>query len=345
MCKYTYSKEIIIKFEEILTQKTTCMAVIGIDVGGTKIAAAAFGDSGELYAKKTKLLKGREGDQVGELIAKIINDIYAKIPDQKIDGIGICVPGIYYTKTDTVWAPNIPGWDNYPLVSCLNGRLDEKLKGVDIVVGSDRSCYILGELWKGAAVGCDDAIYIAVGTGIGAGILVDGRIIHGANDIAGATGWMALQYPYQEEYIPVGCFEYYASGNGIATQMHRALRCVRNYNGCLKGKEIADVTSHDVFEAYSKGDHLAAKVLDKAVEMWGMATANMVSLFNPQKVIFGGGVFGPARMFIRRIYDEACKWGQPISMEQVEFCPSKLQGGDAALLGAAYLVIRNKNRL
>lgn len=321
------------------------MAVIGIDVGGTKIAAAAFGNSGELFVKKTKLLKGREGDDVGILIAKIINDIHEKIPDESISGIGICVPGIYYKKTDTVWAPNIPGWDNYPLRESLLARINKDLSvklNNNIIIGSDRTCYILGELWRGAAIGCDNAIYLAVGTGIGAGILIDGRIIHGANDIAGATGWMALQYPYQEEYIPVGCFEYYASGNGIATQMHRALRCVRNYNGVLKDKPINEVTSHDVFDAYSKGDHLAAKVLDKAVEMWGMATANMVSLFNPDKIIFGGGVFGPARIFIKRIYDEACKWGQPISMEKVEYCASKLTGGDAGLLGAAFLVLHDK---
>ena len=298
------------------------------------------------------LLDGKEGDDVGILIAEIINLIYNKLPKDSIEGIGLCVPGIYYTKKDTVWAPNIPGWDDYPLKKNLIKRLDKDLlksltnnNELNISIGSDRTCYILGELWKGAAVGCDNAIYLAVGTGVGAGILIDGRIVHGANDIAGATGWMALQYPYQEEYIPVGCFEYFASGNGIATQIQRALRCVRNYNGVLKDKPIHLVTSHDVFDAYEKGDHLSAKVLDKAVDMWGMAAANLVSLFNPDKIIFGGGVFGPARMFIRRIYDEACKWGQPISMEQVEFCPSQLSGGDAALLGAAYMSLRNlKNK-
>ena len=97
-----------------------------------------------------------------------------------------------------------------------------------------------------------------------------------------------------------------------------------------------------MFDAYAQGDHIATKVLDKAVEMWGMGAANLVSLFNPEKVIFGGGVFGPAAAFIRRIYDEACKWGQPISMQDVEFCASELQG-ESALLGAAYMAIRATN--
>jgi glucokinase len=246
------------------------------------------------------------------------------------------VPGIVYDKTDTVWAPNIPGWENYP----LKGRILEAVGDprLRVKIDTDRTCYILGEKWRGVAKGCDNAIYLAVGTGIGAGILIDGRVLHGVQDIAGATGWMALQYPYTEEYIPVGCFEYYASGNGIATQARRALRCARNYDGLLSRKPIDEITSYDVFDGYEKGDHIAIKVLEKAIEMWGMGTSNLVSLFNPEKVIFGGGVFGPARQFIRRIYNEACKWGQPIAMRDVEYCASGVEG-DAALLGAAYSVI------
>ena len=149
------------------------MAVLGIDVGGTKVASAAFGVSGELFAKEVMLLDGREGDDVGKLIAQIINEIYKKLPNEGIEGVGICVPGIYYTKKDTVWAPNIPGWDNYPLKENLINRIDKDLlksleneDGYNITIGSDRTCYILGELWKGAAVGCENAIYLAVGTGV-----------------------------------------------------------------------------------------------------------------------------------------------------------------------------------
>ncbi len=98
-------------------------------------------------------------------------------------------------------------------------------------------------------------------------------------------------------------------------------------------------TSYDVFSDYGK-DPIATRILDKAIQLWGMGAANLVSLFNPQKVIFGGGVFGPAVQYIGRIYAEARKWGQPISMRDVVFCASEV-GGDAALLGAAYLGIMN----
>ena len=302
------------------------MAIIGIDLGGTKISAALFSRSGELLEKEYRLLKGATGSAVGVAVAETVLALREKRRDLTVESVGVCVPGIVYSKKGTVWAPNIPGWDNYPLLGDLQAVLNDS--SIHIAIESDRTCYILGEAWQGAARGCSDAIYLAVGTGIGAGILLDGRIIHGANDIVGATGWMALEPPYKEEFVPVGCFEYYASGNGIGNQAK-----------LLYGDPSK--TSYDVFADYGK-DPRATQILDKAIQMWGMGTANLVSLFNPQKVIFGGGVFGPAVQFIDRIYAEARKWGQPISMRDVIFCASEV-GGDAALLGAAYLGILHTN--
>lgn len=316
------------------------MAVIGIDLGGTKVAAAIFDANGRILARKNALLAGRTGEQVGDLINEVILALQSEHMTEVFQGIGVCVPGIVYSRTDRVWAPNIPGWDNYPLKAKIKSILNNPK--IPVCIESDRTCYILGEVWQGAAQGCENAIYLAVGTGIGAGILLDGRVIHGANDIVGATGWMALEYPYREEFIPVGCFEYYASGNGIGTNARRLLQENPTYQGPLRQKPLEEVTSHDVFAVYDQQDAIAVAALDKAVQMWGMGTANLVSLFNPEKIIFGGGVFGPAVRFIDRIYQEACRWGQPISMKDVQYCASQV-GGDAALLGAAYLVLRSFN--
>ena len=312
------------------------MAIIGIDLGGTKIAAALFADSGVMKKKIVRLLNGATGYAVGKLVVEIIGELQQNENDEVIAAVGICVPGIVYSKKGTVWAPNIPDWDDYPLKQQIVNEFPHLVVNIE----SDRTCYILGEIWKGAAQGCDNAIYLAVGTGIGAGIILDGHIVHGANDIIGATGWMALQSPYTEEYDACGCFETYASGNGIGYQARKLLSQSHNYAGILSRKPIEEVTSHDVFSAYNEQDPIATQVLDKAIEMWGMATANLVSLFNPEKIIFGGGVFGPAVRFIPRIYAEACKWGQPISMKQVEYCASKVEG-EAALYGAAYLALRS----
>lgn len=301
------------------------MAVIGIDLGGTKVSAALFSRSGERIDKEYRLLEGAGGTSAAVIVAETVLALRDRQPDVPVEAVGICVPGIVYTKKRTVWAPNIPGWDNYPLENDLKAVLDDR--SIRISIASDRTCYILGELWKGAARGCTDAVYLAVGTGIGAGILVDGHIIHGANDIVGATGWMALEEPFKEEFVPVGCFEYYASGQGIGNQAKLL------YSDPAK-------TSYDVFAGYGK-DPVATQILDKAIRMWGMGAANLVSLFNPQKVIFGGGVFGPGVQYISRIYAEARRWGQPIAMRDVEFCSSQV-GGDAALLGAAYLGIHKE---
>src|SRR5260221_2059295 len=162
------------------------MPVAGIDLGGTKLAAAAFSDDGEILHRESVPLAGREGDAVGLLIADLLKQLSEKF---HCDAAGICVPGLYRSARGTVWAPNIPGWDDYPLRDELNDALRTRPR---VTIDSDRSAYILGERWRGAARGTRDAIFLAVGTGIGAGILAGGKIILGYGDVAGAIGWLAL---------------------------------------------------------------------------------------------------------------------------------------------------------
>jgi glucokinase len=250
--------------------------------------------------------------------------------------IGVSVPGISRRKEGTVWAPNIPGWEDYPLL----GEIKQVSGEIPVSIDSDRTCYILGELWQGNARGCSDAIYLSVGTGIGAGILVDGNVLRGAQDIAGAIGWMALNKPFLHKYIACGCFEYFASGEGIARLTREILVQNPSYTGELKSQALEKITAHQVFTAFSNQDSIAIQVFEECIEYWGMAAANLISIFNPQKIIFGGGVFGPAIQFIPAIQEEAAKWAQPVSMTQVSFEQSAL-GGDAGVYGAAFLALRN----
>jgi len=315
--------------------------IIALDIGGTKIAGALFDSEGNMLHHKKRLLEQRTGAQVGELAIEIIKEILSSCPTGiAVEGIGISIPGIVYSKTERVWAPNIPGWDNYPLADHIRKDLTEL--SVPIHIESDRSCHILGEVWKGAAKGCDNAIFIAVGTGIGVGILIDGRLLHGQSDIIGAAGWMALQPPYLSDYDACGCFESYASGNGLGTQAQKLLQEERAYNGPMRHKPVEEVSAYDVFAHYPSGDPIAVAVLHKAVEFWGMAAANLVSLLNPEKIIWGGGIFGPASFLIDDIYREALRWAQPISIRQTVFVASQVE--EAGLVGAAYLVIREKSK-
>lgn len=306
------------------------MAVIGVDLGGTKVACAAFSTYGKILARVVEPLEGRSGREVGALVQDTIRQSMERAPEE-ITGVGMCVPGIYYPGTGRVWAPNIEGWDDYPLRDELSGTF-----GVTVRIESDRACYILGEIWKGAARGCTDAIFLAVGTGIGAGIVSGGRILNGKHGIAGAIGWMALDRPYRRKYDTWGCFEYAASGDGIVRSTSDLMSA--EYDGPLK--TTRKITARDVFEAFENGDPIAGSVVDNAVELWGMAVANLVSLFNPEKIIFGGGVFGPAGALLDRIYAEAERWAQPIAIQRVTLEPAEL-GGDAGLFGAAKLVLND----
>jgi len=310
------------------------MPVIALDLGGTKLAAALFSDKGDILFKTNSTLEKRKGTEVGELIIQQVNELLSK--EQSISAIGICVPGIAYAKTGKVWAPNIPGWDDYP----LRDELQEKISNEKIKIDSDRACYILGEVWKGNARGCRDAIFLSVGTGIGAGILVNGEILRGFNDIAGAIGWMALDKPFQEKYISCGDFEYNASGEGIVKVVKEVLSSNKYNESELKKINPELLSAKDVFDAYERGDELAKESIANAIEYWGMAVANLVSLFNPEKIIFGGGVFGPALELLGEIYAEAKKWAQPISIQQVKLQGSAL-GNDAGLYGAGWLAMKD----
>jgi glucokinase len=314
------------------------MAVIGIDLGGTKLAGALVGPDAKLLHKTVVPLGKRTGVEVGCLIRNQIQKFFETAQEEnfEIEGVGVSVPGISYQETGKVWAPNIPGWENYPLREELSSLSPDA--GLHVTIDSDRACYILGETWQGAAQGCKDAIFLAVGTGIGAGILTNGQILRGANDVAGAIGWLALNRPFVAQYRSCGCFENHASGEGIAKVAREFLAQEQDYVGLLRRKPLEELTAHDVFEAYEFDDPIAVKVLYQAIELWGMSTANLVSLFNPEKIIFGGGVFGPGLQFLSAIHAEARKWAQPISIEKVKL-EGSLLGNDAGLYGAAYLAL------
>ena len=313
------------------------MSFLAIDLGGTKLALALFSGEGEILKKEILPIDKREGLQVGSLIIEKISDFleYGNSTGNKIKAIGVSIPGIFRSATGTIWAPSIKGWDDYPLLK----EIKDFVGDIPVKIDNDRACYILGEVWKGNARGCNDAIFLSVGTGIGAGILINGDILQGSSDISGCIGWMSMLVPFKKEFTECGCFEYFASGTGIARMAKAALTEDSKNSTILSTLVLEEITSHDVFDAYKKGDKIAVAVISQCVEFWGVAVANLVSLFNPEKIIFGGGVFGPALPLLPDIYNEALKWAQPVSIKDVELTGSQLLG-DAGLYGAGYLAIK-----
>ncbi|NDC77759.1 MAG: ROK family protein [Chitinophagia bacterium] len=307
------------------------MPVIAIDLGATKAAFATVTADGATGLETVHPIYGLEGSEVAAVILRQVDD-FLNAPDARkgVDAVGICVPGISYRTSGRVWAPNIPGWDDYP----LRDELSAALGGIPVHIDSDRACYILGERWLGAARGSDHAIYLSVGTGIGAGILVDGRVLRGAHDIAGAIGWMGLDRPFRQDYSACGCFETHASGGGLG----RKVAALAAPDTAGEGRGQAP-SAADLFAAAGRGEDAALRIIDEAIECWGMAVANLVSLFDPDTIVFGGGVFGPSVQYIPRIAEEARKWAQPIAMRKVRLTPSAL-GGRAGLMGAAWMAMQ-----
>lgn len=317
------------------------MLVLGIDLGGTKLAFAVFDENGKIHFNDRVLIESRSGEAVVKLIVDRIFQIVTdfKTRNKAINAIGISVPGIVRHEKGTVWAPNIEGWKDYPLlneVQCV-------VQNIPVIIESDRTCYILGERWMGNAKECDNAIYLAVGTGIGAGIITNGTVVKGANDIGGAVGWMVQNSPaFNFSGKRESAFEEYASGNGIAKLAKELINSKPGYEGVLKSK-VEKLTATDVFKAYDD-DEIAKKTLNDCIKLWGRAVANLVSIFNPEKIILGGGVFGPGVRFLADIKSEAKRWAQPISEKLYSLEPGAL-GKDAGLYGAAFAALNllNKN--
>ena len=308
------------------------MLFIGADLGGTKLAVAAFNGDGDVLAREVTPLADRRGAAVGALVAEAVGRM---ITQHKSDTVGVCVPGIYRADRGSVWAPNIDGWDDYPLLEELRDSLGPTVR---VTIDSDRAAYILGETWLGAARGASDAIVLAVGTGIGAGILSGGKLLRGHGDVAGAVGWLGLDRPFMPRYAQHGCFEDAASGPGLVRIARDLMQRDVNYSGALRREGERDLDASDIFAAHEHGDKIALEVIDNAIELWGMAVANLVSTFNPEIIVFGGGVFGPGAKFLDRIQSEATRWAQPIAIKQVRLVVSAL-GADAGLFGAGRLAM------
>jgi glucokinase len=286
-----------------------------VDVGGTKISAAIV-DSNGTALSRIKL--SSEQQDAAKSIAQVAGIAHRAVAQSSlswhdISAVGVVVPGIYYAATGQVWAPNLPGWDHIPLRDDLAAKLP-----VPIVIDSDRAAYVTGEQWLGVARGLTHVIFLAVGTGIGAGIISGGRLIRGAGDIAGAVGWFALDPRMKEIYESIGCFEAESAGPAFA----------RKAGGGL--------TTEAVIERARHGDTACRQIVDEAIQYLAMGIANLVSVLNPQMIVLGGGLMQAGDLFLEPLRREMLHWAQPIAAKQVRIELSAL-GEDSGLLGAARL--------
>jgi glucokinase len=287
-------------------------AVLAVDLGGTKIAAARVEPTGRI----TRRFQAPTPSEGGRAVISALAELLGGLPLRGACALGVGVPGL--ARADgTVWAPNIPGWERMPLGQMLSRRLR-----LPVLVESDRNAFVTGEAWLGSARACRDMVFVAIGTGIGAGIISGGRLIRGHGELAGCLGWMAIRDEFRAGYKAVGCLESHAAGPGIA----RAAR-------------LAFGRSIDVRELVSmarRGDSRARELINDAGHDLGVALANVVDVLNPEMIVIGGGVAGAGNLLLDPARAALRRWAQPLAARQVRIRRSRL-GSRAGLLGIAKL--------
>lgn len=316
-----------------MKMKDKKLALGAVDIGGTKIASGLVSPLGRLLYRAQVETSKTGGQEAVEQVISLSLQLQAEARKRnlEVEAIGLCVPGLVEPASGLVWAPNIKGWKNFKLLPWLRKKINCLMSVV-----SDRTAYVEGEVWQGAARGKKDVIYLAVGTGIGAGIMIEGRVIHGRSDLAGAAGWLALNPEFKPAYKRTGCFEAEASGQAL---YWKSREFIRRYPGALtlNGQAKSAVIKNPVeilCEAARSSQPEAVKLISEIQNYLAMGVANLVSLFNPEMIVLGGGVFKSADLFFEPVKKNFKLWAQPLAAKEVEIVLSSL-GQEAALFGCA----------
>ena len=308
---------------------------IGVDVGGTNVKIALVSDKGKIIYSNSIPTRAEMGyehtiNSMKDAIRDLLKETKMKPSD--IEGIGFGFPGQIDCKKGVVrLAPNIPGWVDIPISSII-----EKEFGIPTRVDNDVRTATLGELNYGAGVGCENLICITVGTGIGSGLVVNGKLVRGANNAAGEIGHIKLNM----QGGPLcgcgdrGCLEAYASGPSIVALAEEYIRGGKS----TKYRELAnpDITPYIVAVAAKEGDPVACQIFRIMGEYIGMGLTSVVNLLNPEKIIIGGGVADAGEILLKPIKETIAKRAMTIQRE-VEIVPAQL-GNTAGVIGASLLI-------
>lgn len=314
------------------THRNSELLVGAIDIGGTKIATGLVSRSGRVLFRSRVLVRPEGGQAVLGQVISLYYQLEAEAGrrGRKLGAVGLCVPGVVNPHTGLVWAPNISGWKDFQLVRHLKKHVHCPLVAV-----SDRTAYVLGETWKGAARNKKNVIYLAVGTGIGAGIMAEGIIIHGEADLAGAVGWLALNPEFKPGYETSGCFEWEASGGALARKALALLAAHPELWPSQPGQQPDPAVAVElVCQLARQCQSQALKLVNEIQDYLAMGVANLVSTFNPEVVVLGGGLFQSPDLFFEPVKEKFKPWAQPLAARRVELVLSTL-GQEAALYGCA----------
>ena len=297
---------------------------IGVDLGGTNLRVAAVDAHGSLLERASAPVDYQHGpERVVDEIVSVIRQICSPLPQHKLYGVGIGVPGFIDIETGVILAAaNLPGFTGFPVREEIQNRL-----GTAIVLENDANAASLGEMWMGAGRGLEDLILLTLGTGIGGGIISGGKILHGFLGMAGEIGHMTV-YP---DGIPcgcgnTGCLEKHASASAIAAMGRSA-------------KLGNDITAVQVYELAVAGDSRALLIFESVGKALGIALATLVNLFNFPLYLLSGGPLPAWDYFAPSMFSEIDKRSYTCKRTGTRI-EKALLGPDAGLFGAAYLPLR-----
>jgi len=308
--------------------------VIGVDLGGTNTRTALVNREGIVLDKQKEATVAAGGHE--QVIAKLIGNINRQRENagrlgRTVIAVGVGAPGVIHEQTGVVVkSPNFPDWNNLPLRKTLELEL-----GIPVFIENDANAAALGEQWRGAGSGIKSMIFLTLGTGVGGGIILGGRIWHGADGMAGEVGHMTISPDGRPCGCGnTGCLEMYASSRGI----------VMTFGEIWSQQDAAaplptGITSEQVYQAARSGEPIAVRAMQDMGRSLGIGIANLINIFNPEMVVIGGGVRDAWDLFIDATRDEIRRRAFEYPAERTKILPSVL-GDDAGMVGAAAVALQ-----
>jgi len=305
----------------------------GVDIGGTTIKMGFFETDGTLLDKweiKTNTANG--GADILSDVAKAIDNKLAQeaISKDDVQGVGVGVPGPVRSDGVVNRCVNL-GWGIVNVAEELG-----TLTGLTVKVGNDANVAALGELWQGGAKGCKDAVMVTLGTGVGGGIIIDGKIVAGFHGAGGEIGHITVN-PDEIEACncgQYGCLEQYTSATGIVRMAKRKLA---KSDDATTLRKIEPLTAKDIFDEAKAGDEIAKELVDELGNILGSALSNLAVVVNPEVIVIGGGVSKAGAILIDTI-EEHFKENCFFALKETRFELATL-GNDAGIYGCAAMIL------
>lgn len=308
----------------------------GIDLGGTTAKIGLFTTTGALLEKwEVPTDTSNAGEHILENLAAAIQTKMQEksLTANEVEGVGIGVPGpILNASIVPIICANLGGFGERN----ISAELSALLGGLTVKVGNDANVAALGEIWQGIAKGCSSAVMVTLGTGVGGGVIVDGKVIDGAHGAGGEIGHITVN-PTETATCgcgKYGCLEQYSSATGVVRCMKKLLDENPDTPCVLRGTEFV---AKDVFDAARSGDALAAREVDEMTAMLGMALANLAATTDPEMFMIGGGVARAGEV----LFDPLVRHYKEFAFKSCRETPIKAAslGNDAGIYGAVRLIV------